>query len=222
MIAVISADFISSTAYSQELMQELLSRLKQEFSYIQNEFSSRPDFKIYRGDSFQGIVKKPSESLRIALILKTAINKVSEEKSDKGTSKKTAEVRMGIGIGTYDFKRKTISEANGQAFQFSGRTLDNLKAENRKTKLTTEDEAINKEFDASFYLLDTLTEKWSIASAEVVYYLLKGLKETEIADKLKISQPAVNQRKKAAGWDAIEKLLDRFEEVISQKFTDGK
>ena len=221
MIAVISADFISSTAYSKGLMQELLSQLKQEFNYIQKEFSAAPDFKIYRGDSFQGIVEKPSEALRISLILKTTINKISEEKNEKA-SRKRAEVRMGIGIGTYDFKRKTISEANGQAFQFSGRTLDNLKAENRKTKLATADESINAEFDASFYLLDTLTEKWSIASAEVVYYLLKGFKEIEIAEKLMISQSAVNQRKKAAGWDAIESLLKRFEEVIAQKFNDGK
>jgi len=113
-------------------------------------------------------------------------------------------------------------ESNGQAFQFSGRTLDEMKKENRKLQLKTPNENINSEFDTSLLLFDTISDKWSTASAEVIYFLLKNFKETDIAIELGISQSAVNQRKKAAGWDAINSLLSRYESLIKEHFSNGK
>jgi len=65
-----------------------------------------------------------------------------------------------------------------------------------------------------------ISDKWSTASAEVIYYLLKDFKETEIASELGISQSAVNQRKKAAGWNGIDILLARYKKVIKENFTN--
>ena len=113
-------------------------------------------------------------------------------------------------------------ESNGEAFQFSGRTLDEMKKTGRKMILKTGIEEVNNEFDNVFLLFDTITDKWSSASAEVIYYLLKEMKETEIAETLGISQSAVNQRKKAAGWDAILGLIERYEQVMKQHFIDGE
>jgi predicted transcriptional regulator len=45
-----------------------------------------------------------------------------------------------------------------------------------------------------------------------------GLKEQEIAEKLQITQSAVNQRKKAAGWEAVSVLLQRYQQVIAKNF----
>ena len=93
-----------------------------------------------------------------------------------------------------------------------------MKASSRKIKLSTPNEEITNEFEASLFLLDIITEKWSIASAEVVYFLLKGMKEIEIAAELGISQSAVNHRKRVAGWEAVEVLLKRFEGVMLSNF----
>ncbi|APG59619.1 hypothetical protein [Christiangramia salexigens] len=223
MIAVISADLLSSTGYSNELLEKVIMALNREFASIKRDYEDDPDFKIYRGDSFQGIIKDPAYALEIALRVKTAVNRQHTQNIESSKAfRKEAELRLAIGIGTYDFRRESISESNGQAFQFSGRTLDEMKNEPRKTMLKTPDQYINDEFNASLYLLDTIADKWSTASAEVIYYLLKDMKETEIAAELGISQSAVNQRKKAAGWDAIAVLLDRFNNLISEKYSDGK
>ncbi len=223
MIAVISADLLSSSSYSKTLLEKVIMVLKEEFRQVKSEFSESPEFKIYRGDSFQGIIAKPEESLKIALQIKAAINSLhTNDTASAKAFKREADLRLAIGIGTYDFKRNSISESNGQAFQFSGRTLDSMKGDNRKTLLKTPLEEVNDEFDVSFFLLDTLLEKWSTASAEVIYYLIKGYKETDIASELDISQSAVNQRKKAAGWDAIDALLTRYHIVVSKNFSDGK
>ncbi|MCM4161831.1 hypothetical protein FHG64_00240 [Antarcticibacterium flavum] len=223
MISVITADIIASSVLEDRLLERTLDTLKTEFNSIQDDYGKeKVNFKIYRGDSFQGILKIPEDSLHLVLQLKTAVNRLG---GDKGTARAQAipvDFKVAIGIGSQDLEREAIAESNGQAFQFSGRTLDEMKNENRRTALTTPNEDINGEFRTSLLLLDTITDKWSTASAEVIYYSLKGLKEKEIAAILKISQSAVNQRKKAAGWEAVALLLERFKEAISKKLLDGK
>lgn len=223
MISVLSADLLSSSGYPNQLMEKVISSLNREFKVLEKLSEEDSGFKIFRGDSFQGIVYDPSKALLVALQLKTAINRLHlHEKGINKAFKKEADLRLAIGIGSYDFKRDSILESNGQAFQFSGRTLDDMKKENRKLQLKTPVENINNEFDTSLILFDAIADKWSTASAEVIYYLLKGFKETEIASELGISQSAVNQRKKAAGWEAIDKLLTRYESVIKEHFSQGE
>ena len=173
--------------------------------------------------SFQGIIKDPEEALIIAMQIKAAINRIHLKKTKKSkTYSKIVDFKVAIGIGTQSLEREAIAESNGQAFQFTGRTMYEMKNENRKTRIKTEIEDINEEFDNSFFLLDTITDKWSTASAEVVYYLLRDLKEREVAAEINISQSAVNQRKKAAGWEAIALLLARYRKVITTQYNDGK
>lgn len=221
MIAVITADLVGSSLYSTSLMNRVINALKEEFLEIEEHYSpEKQSFQIYRGDSFQGIISSAPESLRVALQLKSAVNRVNGGKSASRGSSKVCDLRLAIGIGEAGYEGDNISESNGQAFQFSGLTLDEMKNDIRKTRLKTPNEELNAEFEASLFLLDALMEKWSTASAEVIYYLLKGMKETEIAGELKISQSAVNQRKKAAGWDAVSALLKRFHEAVSKKNSD--
>lgn len=218
MIAVITADFIDSSNYSEELLGRVIAALKKEFKEVEKTSGNKSkNFKIYRGDSFQGIIENPEDALLTALQLKTTV--VAIVTREKGKMRE-ADLKLAIGIGTKDFEGESIEESNGQAFQFSGRSLDLMKNEFRKTRLKTPNENINGEFDASFYLLDTITDRWGPASAEVVYYLLKGWKESKIAEEIGISQSAVNQRKKAAGWDAIKALLDRYKNIISKTFSN--
>jgi len=224
MVAVLTADLVESSLYEEEVLEKVLNTLKAEFAHIRDTYGEdNVRLKIYRGDSFQGVIKKPEEALKIALQIKAAVNRIHLKKTKKNKAySKIADFKIAIGIGTQNIEREAISESNGQAFQFSGRTLDEMKTENQKTRLKTELEDVNAEFNTSFFLMDTITDKWSTASAEVVYYLLSGLIEREIATEINISQSAVNQRKKAAGWEAISELLIRYRNVITKRFNDGE
>lgn len=218
MIAVITADFIDSSNYPKVLLNKVIKELKEEFKELQEQFSDKNvNFSIYRGDSFQGIMKSPENALHTAMRLKCAVNRISL--SQKGKSPE-ADLKIAIGIGEMEIEGDSIEESNGQAFRFSGRTLDEMKYETRRMRLKTPEANINEEFNVSLYLLDQLTHRWSAASAEVVYYLLKGWKEKKIAVELNISQSAVNQRKKAAGWEPINMLLKRYHALISKTFTN--
>ena len=122
---------------------------------------------------------------------------------------------MSIGVGDIEYPMSVVAESDGEAYRYSGRSLDQyMKSTNRKTILKTSNDEVNGEFETSFKFLDSLTDKWSIASAEVVYYLLQGYKETQIANELGVSQAAINLRKKAAGWEEIQLLIKRYTHVI--------
>ena len=211
MVAVLTADLINSTTYDKKTLQQVIAVLKEEFE----ELNTREDaiFAIFRGDSFQGILKQPKDALHIALKLKTSICKV-QSTTQKKSSSPMADVRIAIGIGEAEYNENAIAESNGEAFHLSGKTLDTMKSENKKISLKTANADINGEFQVSLKFLDSLTDKWSIASAEVVYFLLKGLKEQQIANELHRSQAAIHLRKKAAGWEEIQLLLQRFEQNI--------
>ncbi len=216
MKAVISADLIDSTKYEPKVLAIILNTLSEEFTYYEKEINAV--FRIFKGDSFQGVIYHPEKALETALSIKTVVNKLAVKPKN---SSALADFRMAIGIGDIDLERESILESNGTAFQYSGRTLDSMKGEIYRLRIQTPNEEYNDEFNTHFTLLESIMNRWSRASAEVVYYLLKGKKEVEIADIVGINQSAVNHRKKAANWDAISRLLARYRtattELINQK-----
>ncbi|QCX38523.1 hypothetical protein FF125_08795 [Aureibaculum algae] len=209
MKTVITGDLIDSTNYPPQHLDAILNVVNTEFEYFRTAYDA--DFKIFRGDSFQGVVLDSSRALEVVLTVKTAVNKIpTKNKKISGLT----DFRIAIGIGNINLKRESILESNGEAFHFSGRTLDSMKGDYPRLLLKTADENLNDEFNVHFALLDSVTSKWSVASAEVAYYLLKGKKETEVAEILGINQSAVNHRKKAANWDAVALLLQRYKSAI--------
>ena len=137
MVAILTADLIDSSLYEEEVLNKVLDTLKEEFEEIQRKYrKGAVRLEIYRGDSFQGIIKSPEEALKIALQIKAAINRIHLLKTRKSRAySKIADFKIAIGMGSMDLERTAITESNGQAFQFSGRTLDEMKTENRKIKL---------------------------------------------------------------------------------------
>lgn len=212
MKVIISGDLVNSRGYKPAALSQILDLLHQELEALTNA-----SFKVFRGDSFQGSIEHPEDALSTVLRVRTALNSLSLE-----GVKHLPDVRTSIGIGSINLTRDSILESNGEAFQFSGAGLDAMKDDHKRIALTTADPEINGEFATSFALLDSIMSKWSQASAEVVYFLILGHTEQEIATKLGISQSAINARKKVAQWDAIKLLMARYHHVISKYIQSGK
>ena len=109
-----------------------------------------------------------------------------------------------------------MGESTGDAYTFSGRTLDAMKKQKRTIAIKTANEKLNAELDTELALLEEIMFKWTVNSAEVLYWKLLGLNEYGVSQQLKISQPAINHRKKHAGWNGIEILLERFEQLMGK------
>ncbi|NOQ75135.1 MAG: hypothetical protein GQ574_24185 [Crocinitomix sp.] len=218
MIAVISADIIGYTKLEQARAEEVLAGLTAFFDEIggrQIKSNIGIDFKIRRGDSIQGEIKNPVHALRIAIMLKAVVTQIKFGKINKRKHPEI-DIRLAIGIGSLDISREKIDVSVGSAYTNSGRTLDQMKQEKRIFAIKTENQQLNEEFETEFKLLEVILSSWNITSAELVYWLLKDLTEVEIAEQLGVSQSAVNQRKKRAGWSGIEALIERYEKLMAR------
>lgn len=213
--AVITGDIIESSQAEKTEKNTLIKSLKQGFEDIKQWDSDNdkglPKFDIFRGDSFQGVIANPGKALKAALYLRSAMRKNQPIQKNESW-----DVRLAIGLGTVEHLPENISEGDGPAFRNSGPYLDELKGD-YKLAVITPWQSVNREFKASCALIDAVIAKWTVQQAEIIWYLLKGIKAKTIAEELDISQAAVHYRVKGAAWFAIEKILQRYEEIIDEK-----
>ncbi|WP_075603949.1 hypothetical protein [Saccharicrinis aurantiacus] len=215
MNAVITADVIDSTKLSREGEDLVIKTIYDTFSKDSTIRTNVDEsyFLITRGDSIQLELDDASKALTTALLLKTALNKITL----LSNRKPSIDVRIAIGLGEITGKRNNVNESTGGAYTNSGRTLDSMKKYKRKFAVKTDNTNLDTELETEFKLLEVIMSGWVVTSAEVLYWTLIGLNENEISEKIGITQSAINQRKKTAGWSGIEALLNRFEVLVSKE-----
>ena len=212
--AAITADIIDSTKLSDKEINSVLENVNQLINNLKGvRLNIDNTLNIRRGDSIQGDTDNIKEALKIALLLKTTINRVNYSKGEKKS--KIIDVRIAIGIGEI-IRRSNVNESTGEAYIFSGRTLDNMKKDKRLMAIKTFNEKINAELDAELKLLEVVMERWTAATSEILFWTLWGDEEKKIAEKLGIKQPSISQGKKRAGWKGVEALLIRFKQLMEE------
>jgi len=229
MYAAITGDIIGSTKLNFEQRDEVFSVLKKDFNTLNELYKMHFPFEFLRGDSFQGVTSDISGALNLTLQLKCIFRK--NFKRTWGISSITGrgdlerknwriynnlDVRLSIGLGGIEYLREVQSISDGDALKFSGRALEDMKLKGQKILVNTKNEELNRELEVELKLLDAIIDKWTPMSADVVYYLLFNKTEKKISEALKVSQSAVNQRKKTAGWDAIDVLIKNYKYLIDK------
>lgn len=215
--AVITGDIVRSASIQIDEREDLLGTLNESFDEINKNLlqNSASTFEIFRGDSFQAVIRKPELSLVVSLLIRARLRSENINKTDK---KKSWDARLAIGIGSIEFSTGRTIESDGQAFLFSGRDLDNMKNTHNRLRIQTPWDDVNAEMKVSLSFADSVISSWSAYQAEVIYhYLLRNEKQKELAERLKISQPAIHNRLTTGGIDCIDLLRIRFENLISSK-----
>jgi len=201
MTSIITGDIIKSrTLKNPELW---LSTLKKALTTIDSDESN---WEIFRGDSFQIEVPNISESFQVALYIKACVKCI-----------KGLDVRLAIGIGTKNFEGQKITESNGEAFQFSGDTLETLKKEKVNLKIKTPNSHLDKELNLYFKLALIVMDHWTTNSAEIVKLTLErptALQE-ELGNIIGINQNAISGRQKRAHLDEILELEALYREKLN-------
>lgn len=211
--SVITGDIVNSTKVEDNQYTKLIESLKASFSCISKlhtDKSTEIVFDIFRGDGFQGIIPNPSTALHASLIIRSSLRKAQPSDSSINWDARTA-----IGIGTIDYLPEEASEGTGEAYQYSGTSLDQMKT-NQRLAIVTPWAVVNNEMEAQTALLDAVIAKWSPSQAEIVLELLKGKSRKTISTEFDISQAAVHYRIKGSGWSAIKKFLQRYKNIINQ------
>lgn len=218
MEAVISADIIGYSNLNGEQQNKVIASVKKLLNSLEGVRDNLGNnFKIKRGDAVQVEIQNPKEALKIGLLLKATVTQITFETDTYKRKRPIIDIRMAIGLGDITNKRPMVDESMGKAYSNSGRTLDEMKKPRTIFTLKSDNIGLNEELNVAFKLLDEILLSWNITSAELMYWLLMGKTEIETAAKLNISQSAVNQRKKRAGWYGIEALLERYEILINRE-----
>ncbi|WP_338730973.1 SatD family protein [Mangrovimonas cancribranchiae] len=201
MTSVITGDIINSTKYKDPNIW--LRPLKEALNMIENKFNR---WEIYRGDSFQIEVKDYFNAFEYSVYIKACIKTV-----------KHLDVRLAIGIGEKTHNGEKVTESNGEAFRFSGTTLENLKKEKQNLMIMTPNDELNTELNLYFKLASIAMDNWTTNSAEVVKLYLENQNKTqqEIAKLIGINQEAVSKRMKRAYLEEILDLEIMYRQKIS-------
>lgn len=204
--SVLTGDVINSRNISDKI--HFINTINEVFRETENRLLINNPIQISRGDSFQTLLKKPSDSLKAILLIKSGLMSKSPENF-------LYNVRISVGIGSVEFPHDNINIANGKAFELSGIVLESMKKKGVEISIVTLNPKINKALEILNLMLETIINKWSKKNAEVVYLsLLHDLNQIEIAQKLKISQSAIQQRLVSANFKVIISYINFFENIF--------
>jgi len=197
--SIITGDIIKSRAQTNP--DVWITPLKEALSFLS------PDkyWNIYRGDSFQIEVKDWLNSFEDAVYIKACIKTI-----------KGLDVRLAIGIGDKSYEGNNVTESNGEAFQFSGETLETLKKEKQNLRIKTKSFDLDEELNLYFKLALTFMDNWTTNSAEIVKLSIENsvALQSDLGKIIGINQNAVSTRKKRAHLEEIEELNIMFREKI--------
>lgn len=216
--AVITGDIINSTQLTVVENNQLIKGLQNIIDAL--EKTEELQGEIFRGDSIQCLLQNPKNALKTALLIKTYVKGIialHDEKYDlistvnKNNRSSIYDIRLAIGVGEVIDAKEKLSISQGEAFNLSGRLLDEMK--NKQTIAIKTNDKNNNEFETSLKLLDFIISNTTQNQCEVIYHKLNGKTEQEISEIIGVNQSAINQRSNSSGWNAIHSLIQRFEEV---------
>ncbi len=191
MIGVLTGDIIHSRKKST---QTWLGVLKKQLT----KYGGTPkQWEIYRGDSFQLEVKKPTDALLVALRIKVAL------KSIQGL-----DVRIAIGLGEKSYSAKSVTESNGSAFVHSGKLVEELKENNLSLQVSSDHEQFDEEMNLYLKLAMVFMDSWTVNAAKTIQKVLDHPDKSQeaIGKLLKINQNAVSTRLKRAHFQEVLEL----------------
>ena len=213
LYAVISGDIVESRRF-MEKGPALRDAIKGAGANCAEAFEGAvcgtPPIVVFAGDSWQMLINSPAPALRVALCMRTLI------KSSERLAK--ADTRLAIGIGTVEFiDRDNLAESQGEAFTLSGEALDLLRNDGLRIAVRLPQAGDDGPFDAQdtldamMTLLDAVCGEWTSRQSAIVAGALMGLDQMRIGDRLSITQPAVSQALRSAGWPSVEQTVRWWE-----------
>ncbi len=204
---VITGDVIGFTSVPPGKRKKLMSTTNECIAC----WVEKPGYaRIFRGDSFQMLFENTEEALKRSIQLRCWFKKNSSG------LKNTLDAKMAIGIGGISYHGKTVLDSDGEAFHLSGRTFDAME-EDENLAILTSDKVKNEQLKVILNLADIIISDWTLNQAAVIYLLLEGKTQQQMAGELKIAQSAINNRIKLSKWKEIEKTIQYIAALIDQK-----
>lgn len=205
--SVITGDIIESSAIQLKYRDFLLESIRG----IADELSVIEPLRIefFRGDSFQMVIDAPENAMKIAVLLRAGLRSRTPREC-----KKPWDARLSLGVGTISYHADNTVLSDGEAFQYSGRELDEMGK--RRLIVKTRWGDVNEELQVSTAFADEVISSWSIPQSQAVYQaLLYNTSQKEIAHKFQKSTQNISKLLSAAKANLIQMYIDRYHNLIS-------
>ena len=128
----------------------------------------------------------------------------------------SSDVRISIGIAKTKAPVKTLGSARGEAFILSGRAFDEIVKEDTRLAIATTNKLANEGLQVLADYTNAIFKNMTGKQAIVIFELLKGQTQQQVAAKLKKSKSTINQHVNAGKWPEVEKLLQQYKNIINQ------
>lgn len=201
--AVLTGDLVGSTSHPGNVVEAAMQAIRAAAAAIATWHDPARDtrFTRFRGDGWQIVLADPRLSLRAAVTVQGRLIALGLES------------RISIGIGPADsLGTADLSDAAGEAFERSGRGLDQMQD---SARLAIDGTPVLEEDRMIADLLGERMGRWTAAQAEAAAMQLAFPDRTptlqDIGKTLGISPQAVNDRVRGAGCQAIASVLRRWE-----------
>lgn len=204
---VITGDIIESSAIQIEYRDFLLESIRK----IVDELNVIEPLKIefFRGDSFQMVINNPENAMQIAILLRAGLKSHTPKGCDK-----LWDARLSLGVGTISYQADNVVLSDGEAFQYSGRELDEMGKRRLIAKTRWSD--VNDELQVSTAFADDVISSWSVSQSQAAYQaLLYNTAQKEIASKLQKSAQNISKLLIAAKVNLVQMYIDRYHKLIS-------
>jgi RNA polymerase sigma factor (sigma-70 family) len=205
MKAVVTADVVNSTLVKAADFNDLSDKIKAIYEKDKIEF--------YRGDSFQVLVNDAEKAFLQSILSRLLAMQYS--------NKQEIDIRMSISLGKLSSNSEKIGSNMDDLFVRSGRAFDKFQNSTRRLYVVSGNESIDFTFEIMAEYMDSLLENITPRQAEVLYYMLKGMSQVEIARQLDKTTATINQHVKTARYTEIESLLKKFV-ILTQQLQDGR
>ncbi len=220
MIAIINADLVRSSALDDDQRAMIHDWLSSLPSVLAAQFEGDSEYMVdaFRGDSWQLLLPEPNRGLRVALYQQAWLRASFPELR--------LQARQGIGIGRQQMSETfELARADGPAFRRAGQALE-ASYQGVFLQLSGPEDFggyPQASLNTMFTLINELSAHWTGKQAQAVLGALFGKTQEQIGAGWPdgpISQQAVGQHLRRAGWASIEQSLDFFEGWLPSLLSD--
>ena len=207
---VITGDIVDSSSISNEWKSKISETLQKVI--FDFRMQSPANLEMFRGDSFQITIEKPSSALPIGIALRAAL------RANTPDGLTPCDARISIGIGEVSYESESILTSDGEAFRLSGRGLDSLGKQ--RLSISTSTEVLNAELKLNTAFADEIITKWTPKQAAVVYVgLIKEASQKDMAESMDMKLSNFNKHWNLAHVSLILSYINRFQFLISNIYT---
>lgn len=204
LYSVITGDIVKSSKLALDKHKLLVKVMRNCSKEISNIFPDSLKYKpeLFRGDSWQVLIKKPELALSISIFYRAYLRAKMQLSS--------IDARMAISIGTVDFIESSFGV--GDAYKISGKALD--KKGKRKIKFVSDILPNSDVIDLIIQNTDFISARWTSKQSKIILLALQNKDQKAIASKLRISQQAVSKQIDAAGWMIVADNVAYFKNIV--------